>query len=72
MTNPTIRVPDAITRKIAAVTINITIDVVVAVINNEEEITEKQHDLNESYWEGYTDALAYIEACISDLKNNEE
>lgn len=63
---------NAIIRKIAGIAIDKTIDGVVALIKSEEEFIENTQDVNDPYFEGYTDALDIIASAINCIKSKEK
>lgn len=53
-------------------TINNVIDNIVKTVEYEEEYAEKNNDMNDPYYMGYTDALDYIAAVIRSKKSKEK
>lgn len=55
-----------------AKTINTVIDNIVKTVQYEEEYAEKNSDMNDPYYQGYTDALDYIASVINRVKSKEK
>lgn len=51
---------------------NTVIDNIVKIVQYEEEYAERNSDMNEPYYMGYTDALVYIASVINSQKSEEK
>lgn len=58
--------------EIAQRIINKVVDNIVNRVNDEEEYAEKNSDMNDPYYMGYTDALVYIAGVINSQKSEEK
>lgn len=63
---------NANTAKTTDKTINTVIDSIVKTVQYEEEYARKNSDMNDPYYQGYTDALDYIAAVINRMKSKEQ